>query len=192
MARRRSTVASAELQSGERHALTPLADFKEVARGADSFTHIVDLYSGAGRQGRMREVGEFGHPWTDDRRHARRADLDQVLPSRGRERAADNRDRAHRVVERHLAGRVAQEAQERAGKFAYIGRRLKKRDFRSLWIIRINAACRENDISYSKFINGLNKAGIELNRKMLSEIAYADPQAFAAIVSQAKAALGAA
>lgn len=85
--------------------------------------------------------------------------------------------------------RAAQEAEERAGKFAYIGRRLKKRDFRSLWIIRINAACRQNDISYSKFINGLNKAGIELNRKMLSEIAYADPQAFAAIVGQAKAAL---
>jgi large subunit ribosomal protein L20 len=88
--------------------------------------------------------------------------------------------------------RAAQEAQERAGKFAYIGRRLKKRDFRSLWIIRISAACRENGISYSKFINGLTKAGIELNRKVLSEMAYHDPEAFASIVGQAKAALGAA
>ena len=70
--------------------------------------------------------------------------------------------------------------------YAYRDRRQKKRDFRSLWITRINAACRENNISYSKFIDGLNKAGVEVNRKMLSEIAIADPKAFAELVKTAK------
>jgi len=73
--------------------------------------------------------------------------------------------------------------------YAYIGRKLKKRDFRRLWISRINAACKLNDINYSRFINGLNKAGVTLNRKMLSEIAISDPAAFTALVNQAKAAL---
>ena len=73
--------------------------------------------------------------------------------------------------------------------YAYVGRRLKKRDFRSLWITRISAACKLNGMNYSTFMNGLNKAGITLNRKMLSEIAIADPAAFTALTEKAKAAL---
>ena len=73
--------------------------------------------------------------------------------------------------------------------FSYRGRKERKRDFRKLWITRINAACRMNDISYSKFINGLKKANIVLNRKMLSEIAIADPKAFSNLVASAKKAL---
>ena len=85
--------------------------------------------------------------------------------------------------------RAAKEQVRRSLRYAYIGRRLRKRDFRRLWITRISAACKMNDINYSTFINGLKKAGIELNRKMLSEIAIADPAAFTALVEQAKAAL---
>jgi large subunit ribosomal protein L20 len=84
--------------------------------------------------------------------------------------------------------RAAQEAVERGLKFAYVGRKNKKRDFRSLWIVRIGAACRTADISYSKFINGLKKAGIELNRKILADMAANDGAAFAALVEKAKAA----
>ena len=73
--------------------------------------------------------------------------------------------------------------------YAYVGRRLKKTDFRSLWITRISAACKLNGMNYSTFINGLKKAGIDLNRKMLSEIAISDPAAFTALTEQAKAAL---
>ena len=76
-----------------------------------------------------------------------------------------------------------------SGKYAFRDRRQKKRDFRKLWITRINAACRQNDISYSKFINGLSKAGIEINRKMLSEIAIDNANAFAELVNVAKDAL---
>jgi large subunit ribosomal protein L20 len=85
--------------------------------------------------------------------------------------------------------RAAQEAVERALKFAYVGRRQKKRDFRSLWIVRIGAACRAADISYSKFMDGLKKAGVELNRKVLSDMALTDPPAFSTLVGQAKSAL---
>ena len=77
----------------------------------------------------------------------------------------------------------------KSGNYAYIGRKQKKRDFRRLWITRISAACKMNGINYSTFINGLKKAGIELNRKMLSEIAIADPEGFAALVEKPKAAL---
>ena len=84
--------------------------------------------------------------------------------------------------------RAAQEAVEKALRYGYVGRRRKKRDFRSLWIVRINAACRGAGISYSKFISGLKKAGIELNRKMLSEIAVGDPAAFTALADKAKSA----
>ena len=73
--------------------------------------------------------------------------------------------------------------------YAYRDRRQKKRDFRKLWITRINAACRMNDISYSKFINGLTKAGVEVNRKMLAEIAIDSPESFTELVNVAKAAL---
>ena len=85
--------------------------------------------------------------------------------------------------------RTAKEAVMKSGQHAYIGRRLKKRDFRRLWITRISAACKANGTNYSTFINGLKKANIDLNRKMLSEIAISDPAAFTSLVEQAKAAL---
>ena len=85
--------------------------------------------------------------------------------------------------------KMAKQAVMKSGNYAYIGRKQKKRDFRRLWITRISAACKKNDINYSTFMNGLKKAGITLNRKMLSEIAIADEAAFAALVAQAKAAL---
>jgi len=85
--------------------------------------------------------------------------------------------------------RLAKEATVRAAVNARVGRKLKKRDYRGLWIIRINAACKAREIRYSQFISGLKKASIELNRKMLSEIAIADPAAFDLIVEKAKAAL---
>ena len=73
--------------------------------------------------------------------------------------------------------------------YAYVGRKLKKRDFRRLWITRISAGCKANGMNYSTFMNGLKKAGITLNRKMLSEIAISDKEAFTALCEQAKAAL---
>ena len=84
--------------------------------------------------------------------------------------------------------KTAKQAVMKSGNYAYIGRKQKKRDFRRLWITRISAACKMNGINYSTFINGLKKANIELNRKMLSEIAIADPAAFAKLVETAKAA----
>jgi large subunit ribosomal protein L20 len=84
--------------------------------------------------------------------------------------------------------RAAKEAADRAGNFAYVGRARKKRDFRRLWIIRINAATRAHEMSYSAFIAGLKRAGIDLDRKSLAEIAARDPQAFTALVESAKAA----
>ena len=86
--------------------------------------------------------------------------------------------------------RYAKEAVDRGQKFAYIGRKLKKRDFRSLWIIRINAAARMHGLSYSKLIHGLNLAGIELNRKMLAEMAVRDPESFGQIAATVREALG--
>ncbi len=85
--------------------------------------------------------------------------------------------------------RVAREAVMKSGQYAYVGRKLKKRDMRSLWIVRINAACRENAISYSKFINGLKKANIDLNRKVLADLAVSDKNAFATLVETAKKAM---
>jgi large subunit ribosomal protein L20 len=85
--------------------------------------------------------------------------------------------------------RAAQEAVEKSLRYGYVGRRLKKRDFRSLWIVRIGAACRAADISYSRFMDGLKKSGVELNRKTLADIAMNDSAAFGALVSQAKSAL---
>ena len=85
--------------------------------------------------------------------------------------------------------RTAKEAVMKSGNYAYIGRKQKKRDFRRLWITRISAACRINGVNYSTFMNGLKKAGIELNRKMLSELAINDPKAFANLGEKAKAAL---
>jgi large subunit ribosomal protein L20 len=85
--------------------------------------------------------------------------------------------------------RAAQEAVERGLKFAYVGRKNKKRDYRALWIVRINAACREAGISYSKFMYGLKAAGLDLNRKVLAEVALADDAAFRQLVESAKAGL---
>ena len=82
--------------------------------------------------------------------------------------------------------RVAREAVMKSGQYAYVGRKLKKRDMRSLWIVRINAACRENGISYSKFIAGLKKANIDLNRKVLADLAATDKAAFAKLVAKVK------
>lgn len=84
---------------------------------------------------------------------------------------------------------AAQEAVERGLKFAYIGRRQKKRQYRSLWIVRINAAANLNGISYSQFIHGLKVAGVELDRKILADIAVRDAAGFTVLVSQAKSAL---
>ena len=85
--------------------------------------------------------------------------------------------------------RAAKQAVIKAGQYAYHGRRPKKRDFRALWIQRINAAAREFDLSYSRLINGLKKAGIDIDRKMLADLAVNQPEGFAAIAKQAKAAL---
>ncbi len=85
--------------------------------------------------------------------------------------------------------KMAKEAVMKSGNYAYIGRKQKKRDFRRLWITRISAGCKANGVNYSTFMNGLKKAGITLNRKMLSEIAIADAEAFTALVEKAKAAL---
>ena len=86
--------------------------------------------------------------------------------------------------------RVAKQAVIKAGQYAYRDRRQRKRQFRALWIARINAAARENGLSYSRLINGLKKAGIEIDRKVLADIAVHDKPAFAAIAEQAKASLG--
>ena len=86
---------------------------------------------------------------------------------------------------KHL--KMAKEAVMKSGNYAFAGRRRKKRDFRRLWITRISAGCKTNGMNYSSFMNGLKKAGVTLNRKMLSEIAIADPAAFTALCEQAKA-----
>jgi large subunit ribosomal protein L20 len=85
--------------------------------------------------------------------------------------------------------RSAQEAVEKALKYAYTGRKDKKRDFRKIWIVRINAACREAGLSYSQFMHGTKLAGLDLDRKVLAEVAMSDPAAFTLIIDQVKAAL---
>jgi large subunit ribosomal protein L20 len=111
-------------------------------------------------------------------------------------RGTHRRDYRHKTLRRAKGyfltksklNRAAQEAVEKALRYGYVGRRLKKRNFRSLWIVRINAACRAAEISYSKFINGLKRAGIELNRKVLADIAINDAAGFTSLVERAKAA----
>lgn len=98
------------------------------------------------------------------------------------------RVRGHRAMAGHT-WRLATEALRRAEVYARRDRRQRKRDFRSLWIVRLNAACQQRGLRYSEFINGCKKAKIGLNRKMLSEIAIADPQGFDAITEEVKAAL---
>ena len=104
----------------------------------------------------------------------------------------------HRKVIRNAKGyygrrkntfRTANQAVEKAGQYAYRDRRNKKRNFRSLWIQRINAAAREHGMTYGRFINGLNKAGIEVDRKVLSDLAVREPETFKALVEQAQGAL---
>jgi large subunit ribosomal protein L20 len=111
-------------------------------------------------------------------------------------RGTHRRDYRHKTLRRAKGffltksklNRAAQEAVEKALRYGYVGRRLKKRNFRSLWIVRINAACRGAQISYSKFINGLKRAGIDLNRKVLADIAVNDSAGFLSLVEKAKAA----
>lgn len=111
-------------------------------------------------------------------------------------RGTKRRDYRHKTLARASGyfltksklNRAAQEAVEKALRYAFVGRRRKKRDFRSLWIVRIGAACRAAGISYSRFMNGLKKAEIDLNRKMLADIAATDSAAFTALVEKAKAA----
>lgn len=111
-------------------------------------------------------------------------------------RGTNRRDYRHKTLRRAKGyfltksklNRAAQEAVEKALRYGYVGRRLKKRNFRSLWIVRINAACRSAEISYSKFINGLKRAGIDLNRKVLADIAINDSAGFLSLVTKAKAA----
>ena len=111
-------------------------------------------------------------------------------------RGTNRRDYRHKTLRlakgffltKSKLNRSAQEAVEKALRYGYVGRKLKKRDFRSLWIVRINAACRTADISYSKFIHGLKRAGIELNRKVLADIAINDAAGFVSLVQKAKAA----
>ena len=90
---------------------------------------------------------------------------------------------------KHALFKTAKQAVMKSGNYAYIGRKQKKRDFRKLWITRISAGCKQNGMNYSSFMNGLKKADINLNRKMLSEIAISDPAAFTALTEKAKAAL---
>ena len=85
--------------------------------------------------------------------------------------------------------KMAKEAVMKSGNYAFVGRKLKKRDFRSLWITRISAQAKVNGMNYSTFMHGLKKAGVDLNRKMLAEIAVSDKEAFATLAEQAKAAL---
>ena len=90
---------------------------------------------------------------------------------------------------KHSLFKTAKQAVMKSGQYAYIGRKQKKRDFRSLWIARINAAARLNGLSYSRLMNGLKVAGVDINRKMLAELAISDPTAFAALAEDAKKAL---
>jgi large subunit ribosomal protein L20 len=111
-------------------------------------------------------------------------------------RGTHRRDYRHKTLRRAKGffltksklNRAAQEAVEKALRYGYVGRRLKKRNFRSLWIVRINAACRAAELSYSKFISGLKRAGIDLNRKVLADIAVNDAAGFSTLVEKAKAA----
>ncbi len=90
---------------------------------------------------------------------------------------------------KHSLFKTAKQAVMKSGQYAYIGRKQRKREFRRLWISRISAACKANGMNYSTFMNGLKKAGVELNRKMLAEIAVADAQGFSSLVETAKSAL---
>lgn len=117
------------------------------------------------------------------------ARIKRAMIRRTRIRKLRNRVRGFFMGRRRL--RQAIEASMKADKQQFIGRKLRKRDFRRLWNQRINAAARQHGLSYSRFIHGLKKAGINLNRKMLADLAVREPHAFAAVVDQAKAAIAA-
>ena len=102
-----------------------------------------------------------------------------------RRRRIFNRAEGYRGKRKNV-WRVAKQAVDRAGQMAYKGRKLKKRDFRRLWIVRINAASRLHGLSYSRFMHGLKKAGIELDRRVLAHLAVSEPETFASLVEQAK------
>jgi large subunit ribosomal protein L20 len=110
-------------------------------------------------------------------------------------RSVPGRRRRRRILKQatgYYGGRsrllkTAREAVERAWRYAYRDRRRRKREFRALWIARINAGVREHDVSYSRFMNGLRKAGVEIDRKILADLAVSDPKAFAELVERAKA-----
>ena len=114
-------------------------------------------------------------------------------------RGTKRRHRRNRLLKRakgfflakHNLYNIAKQAVEKALGYAYFGRRIRKRDFRGIWIVRISAACRDNGMSYSRFINGLKRANVELDRKVLSDIAATDPQAFARLAAAARDALAA-
>jgi len=111
--------------------------------------------------------------------------------------AAATRARRKRIIKqakgywgnKSIHFKVANQAVMKSLRFAYVSRRLKKRDFRRLWITRISAACKQNGLNYSRFMHGLKKSGIEMNRKMLSETAIHDPKAFTVLCDRAKAAI---
>lgn len=111
------------------------------------------------------------------------------VPSRRRRRSTLDQARGYRGAHSRRF-RVANEAVMRAGRYQYRDRRARKRDFRRLWIQRINAASRQNGLPYSTFINGLRRADVEVNRKVLADLAVRDPQAFGELVTVAKGALG--
>jgi len=114
-------------------------------------------------------------------------------------RGTKRRQRRNRLLARakgfylakHNLYNIAKQAVEKALGYAYGGRRIRKRDYRGIWIVRISAACRENGISYSRFMNGLKRANVELDRKVLSDIATTDPQAFSRLAATAREALAA-
>jgi large subunit ribosomal protein L20 len=113
---------------------------------------------------------------------------------RGTKRVASRRKTLDRAsgffLTKSKLHRSAQEAVEKSLRYGFVGRRRKKRDFRSLWIVRISAATKKLDLSYSKFMNGLKKAGIDLNRKILAEMAVSDEAGFRLLVDKARSALG--
>ena len=112
------------------------------------------------------------------------------VAARARHKKVLKRARGYRGA-RSRTFKVAKQAVDRAGQYAYRDRRQRKRQFRALWIVRINAAARENGLNYSRLINGLEKAAIELDRKILAELAVSDKAAFASLAERAKAALAA-
>jgi large subunit ribosomal protein L20 len=138
---------------------------------------------------------EVEEPPASSREVIKRQNGDTTMPRV--KRSTKRHDRRKKILERASGYfltksklyQAAQEAVERGLKFAYTGRKQKKRQFRSLWIVRISAACKLNNTSYSVFINGLKKAGIELDRKVLSDIAIQDAAGFTALVQKALAAV---